>query len=408
MVSDYVLTIQLNPSQLNQQLQKLQQAMGGGTGTSQSSTTKSPFEKIMKFGVIALGVGELVKMVKSISSLIVDSSPMLKQMLNLFNNELMLMLMPIGNFIGFVLQPILLVMLRYVVLPFYRYFMPLAQRYGLTIGDGLARLIIPMLGFFTDPVGSLEGLGALIGKNISGVLTAVWNVTPIGVLINALSNPAFLQDVTNFGKALSTMATIANAWLTNQFANITGALGSLATQANLWLTQQWSGITQIFTNIYSGALGWLDGAWADVGKFFSTLGNDVKYITNTSWGVFKDFFGILSKDIAGDALTAWSDVVGFLQWMGQAIGNGWNILVNAIKSLTGGFISLPTWGGTGSSATSTSAPTAQVKTSSSTASSTQPIINVIFQDAVYGLQDFEKVVGQMVQKSYNRGRVTGR
>ena len=116
MAGQYVLTVKLDPSQLNAQIQRIQAAFGGGTGTGGSSSggQQSTAKSLLKLGLVAAGIGTLVKLIMKITDLVVSSSPMLKQMLNLFNNELMLMLMPIGNFIGFILQPILLVLLRNV------------------------------------------------------------------------------------------------------------------------------------------------------------------------------------------------------------------------------------------------------------------------------------------------------
>ena len=56
-----------------------------------------------KLGIITGLVGIVVGMVK----LLVGSSPMLKSILKLFNFGIMLILRPIGDFIGFMLRPII-------------------------------------------------------------------------------------------------------------------------------------------------------------------------------------------------------------------------------------------------------------------------------------------------------------
>lgn len=117
-------------------------------------------KNIAKLGIIAVGVGSIVGMVKKLTSLVVDASPMLQAMFKLFNFSLMLIFRPIGDFIGFLLRPIILMFLRFFVLPWYRTMLPTAIRMGNIIGNTVAPVLQSLFEF-------LGGIGDII----AGVFT---------------------------------------------------------------------------------------------------------------------------------------------------------------------------------------------------------------------------------------------
>lgn len=90
-----------------------------------------------KLGMIAGLVGIAVGMVK----MLVSSSPMLKQILKLFNFGIMLILRPIGDFIGFMLRPIMLMVLTKFILPFYQNALPMMQEMGAMVGEKLVPIV---------------------------------------------------------------------------------------------------------------------------------------------------------------------------------------------------------------------------------------------------------------------------
>jgi len=69
---------------------------------------------------------------------IIDSSPMFKQMLKLLNFGIMMVLRPIGDFFGFMLRPILIMLLRKLIIPFYQTALPLLQQFGTILGEQIA------------------------------------------------------------------------------------------------------------------------------------------------------------------------------------------------------------------------------------------------------------------------------
>jgi hypothetical protein len=140
----YTLKIDIDDSKirdLEKRLSKLMSgtATGGMAGVSGAATGKtgaggSIQKNIAKLGLIAIGVGSLVALVKKIGGMLVDSSPMLKGMLKLLNYSVMLIFRPIGDFIGFFLRPIMIYFLRSIALPWYKQMRPIMQKLGSMIG----------------------------------------------------------------------------------------------------------------------------------------------------------------------------------------------------------------------------------------------------------------------------------
>ena len=122
-------------------LSKLQAIMTGGNkgGAGGLGGGKGSLSMITQLSGIALGVVGLVSLVKKITSLIVDSSPMLKQVLKIFNTAIMFIFRPIGDFIGFFLRPMMIFFLTTIALPFYKDAMPALRKLGNLLGTGLLK-----------------------------------------------------------------------------------------------------------------------------------------------------------------------------------------------------------------------------------------------------------------------------
>jgi len=107
---------------------------GQGGGGDKSGMMKN----IAKLGMIATGVTGVFALVQKLVSMTIQASPMLQQMLKLFNFGIMLIFRPIGDFFGFFLRPLIIYFLRSVALPFYREWRPILQKLGAFLGDQLA------------------------------------------------------------------------------------------------------------------------------------------------------------------------------------------------------------------------------------------------------------------------------
>ena len=127
------------------------------TGTGKAMSANFNAFKKTKGGGAAVGIASKVpQMVKlagigaalaggaGLGKMIVDSSPMLKAMLKLLNVGVMLILRPIGDFIGFMLRPLLLQFVTKVAIPAYKSGSKLAKEWGTKIGKVLLLM-------FTNP-----------------------------------------------------------------------------------------------------------------------------------------------------------------------------------------------------------------------------------------------------------------
>jgi hypothetical protein len=98
--------------------------------------------------LVGIGAGLLAG--AGLSKLIIDSSPLLQAMLKLLNVGIMLILRPIGDFIGFLLRPLLIEFVKKVAIPAYKGGAKLAKKWGDSLGNALLDLI-------RDPIGALTG-----------------------------------------------------------------------------------------------------------------------------------------------------------------------------------------------------------------------------------------------------------
>ncbi len=117
-----------------------------------------------------------------LGKMIIDSSPMLQAMLKLLNVGIMLILRPIGDFIGFMLRPLLLQFVKKVAIPAYREGAKFAKEWGTKMGKALLLL-------FTNPMEFLD-------KAIIQPIKAQWEKQAAGLdrwfrIIGILLNPFY-------------------------------------------------------------------------------------------------------------------------------------------------------------------------------------------------------------------------
>ena len=130
-------------------------------------------------GLGIAGVGLLTKAFRKA----LDSSPMLKQMAKLLDFGVMLLLRPIGDFFGFLFRPILILLLRKFIIPFYQEYMPLMRKMGNDIGKFMAGGI----DVITNPMG-LAAIGGIIGSFVVAKIIS-WKAA-----LNKAVSPAFPKD----------------------------------------------------------------------------------------------------------------------------------------------------------------------------------------------------------------------
>ncbi len=173
----YTLKIDIDDTKIRAIEQRLMNIVGGGKagGIGSQMTTvaggggknANMMKNIAKIAGIAVGVIAIVAMVRKLTDMLIQSSPMLQQMLKLFNFGIMLILRPIGDFIGFFLRPIILYFLRNIAIPWYR----LSRNWFMTAGAKAGQA------FINNPIGSiiatLGGVGGSFIINIEAILGSV-------------------------------------------------------------------------------------------------------------------------------------------------------------------------------------------------------------------------------------------
>ena len=221
--------------------------LGGGGGSS------GMMKNMAKLGGIAIGIIGIQKMVKQITGLVVQSSPMLQGMMKLFNTTVLMILRPFGDFIGFFLRPIMIYLLRNIALPMYQLLAPVLRQWGSSLGNTL-------VGFLSDPFGTLtqwwlswnwfDGIG--LNKIQDGLVV-------IEDVLNALN-----IDLSGVSLALSEAFTTAldniTTGLTEAFDGITGFFTDSWAFVTSTLQPAWDGLTAFFQSIidtFSNFIDWL-------------------------------------------------------------------------------------------------------------------------------------------------------
>lgn len=175
----YTLKVDIDDSKIKELEKRLSNIMGltpisGKAGIGGETSTGGLFKNLSKLAAIATGVGGTVVLLKKIMEKTVESSPMLKGMLKILDVGVMLILRPIGDFIGFFLRPLLIFFLTRIALPFYDAFEPLAIQFGDFFGDKVLKLISSPQGAAAVIITSLMAGWAIL-RIISGFLSALVN-----------------------------------------------------------------------------------------------------------------------------------------------------------------------------------------------------------------------------------------
>ncbi len=161
---------------------------GGESGLGGLSGAKEFFGKHKMGMMIGAGsAGVLIGIFKKA----LDVSPMFQAVKKLLNFGIMMVLRPIGDFVGFLLRPIMVWMLRKLIIPFYTTFLPLAQQWGTDIGN----LVV---GFF-DWIASWTSIN---DKKSSDVIAHIDRADAISTLKDLDGN--MIESNKDLGKLITT------------------------------------------------------------------------------------------------------------------------------------------------------------------------------------------------------------
>jgi hypothetical protein len=181
----------------------------------EKSTNKNRAQLVKIAGITAglIGVAGLGKM-------IIDSSPVLQSMLKLLNVGIMLILRPIGDFIGFMLRPLLIEFVKKVAIPAYKDGSKFAKQWGSKVGAGL-------LDFIHNPI-------AAMGAMIVGALTTWW-AGPISVGTGLLGDDPEATKSSILNTVYGESPEAFNIGDTNAKDQVGGMFGQLQLDVTAWL-----------------------------------------------------------------------------------------------------------------------------------------------------------------------------
>ena len=295
MAEQYILKVKIDDSDIRKLEKRLAAlltgksigGMSGGGSSGAGGYNANMGKNLAKLGIIATGVVGLLALTKKVASVLISSSPMLQQVLKLLNFSIMLIFRPIGDFIGFLLRPIMVMFLRKFIIPWYTTALPVMTKLGAFIGDFVSKLM---------GKDGIEGIAASLG--LIGVAVA----GGIGItMASAKLAGAVLTNMISYG------GKMAGVNFSKQ------AIGTTGGQTGLKATSTWKQFSAQITNLKS-ALKFPKPTW--VTKFQSVLQNFINVLKPA-----KPAFQATGKGGFGSTATVTQNKPGFVKTGAMGSGN---------------------------------------------------------------------------------------
>ena len=232
MAEQYVLKVKVDDADIRKLEKRLAGILTGKgiTGGSGSGGNGALGKNLAKLGIIATGVVGILALTKKLTGMLVDSSPMLKQMLKLFNFSIMLIFRPIGDFIGFLLRPIMVMFLRKFIIPWYTTAMPVITKVGSFVGEFIAKLMGE-----GGIVGIATSLGVIGVALTAGIGLTVASVKVAGRILANMMSAGGKMAGTSFSKT-SVGGFKADSTWTKFKAQITSLKSAFKFPKPAWVT----------------------------------------------------------------------------------------------------------------------------------------------------------------------------
>ena len=256
----------------------LAKAMGGGGKGGKGKGSIGGLAGIAGKGMLLLGgigvaIGAILGAVKAISG----SSPMLKQMFKLMNFGIMMIFRPIGDFIGFMLRPILVMLLRNFIIPWYKDAMPIMQSMGAIFGGSMAT---DLMNFFKNPsqviADGLQGLLTGTAETVTSMLNGTFDWVTFNAELLAALKTIFTDwnPVWQIGKILGESIKLMD-WdsVDGVFSGVGDAFNTAVQKA--W-DDAWNGLVWEVSFFFNDITKAWDDAWADIGWELSFIFNDIE------------------------------------------------------------------------------------------------------------------------------------
>jgi hypothetical protein len=304
---------------------------GGGSLAGLGDLKKIGMKGMLKLSLIGLAITAIMGSIKAIAG----SSPMLKQMFKLMNFGIMMIFRPIGDFIGFMLRPIIVLLLRNFIIPWYTYAMPILQSIGGFFGG---RIAADLESFIANPSQAIaDGLNSLgkwasdginfllsdamdwaqLGKDlVAGVITIFTDWNP-GYQFGLILRDAFkLMDWSSINSSWDQVGKNIRAaigtWFQGGIDKIVGGAFFVYTAIKDWFTDKLDKLTIGAIFVYTAIKDWFTDKLDKL-----TIGATFVYTA------IKDWFwnGLNSIE------TSWNDL---WSWISDWIKSGINSITSGI------------------------------------------------------------------------------
>lgn len=246
-----------------------------------------------------------------------DASPMFQQMIKLLKFGFMLVLRPIGDFFGFLLRPIVIMLLRRFILPFYQKYLPLMIQMGNDIGEILTKWKTPWDNLesnmtFTprddDPLFGTDGAITKWARELDDFDWEQWN-------------------------------TSITDGLGNLFPNVPSAFGENFDSNLQGLKDSWDSILNQFSIMGSNSKNWIKNKWDDLLGWFNSIAADVDLggTAQKAWNRFTTLMTAIFDSIVSVLISIpskiWSKITGLADTVGSIFGGIITALLNAVESV---------------------------------------------------------------------------
>ena len=291
----------------------------------------------------------------ALGKMIIDSSPLLQQMLKLLQFGIMLVLKPIGDFFGMMFRPILILLLRKFIIPNYQKIMPMMLKMGAEIGE----MLVGFLNFFTgDWIKNINwgevantalkllipayGIGSVLYDYFkdnpidwSAIFPAIdWN-NVLPKLDTTVIDKSWGKVVDFYGDMGIDLTSMEGYWNSlNKFWT------SVGTGVKDNLQGYWDRLVGFYKGVYDTVKGSLEGYWNKVTSFWLGVSQDVTGWVKEKWDKITKFFSILDSDVGGWVKEKWDSFTSFISdklggiW--NSLGKHWNNFVSFFASIGNG------------------------------------------------------------------------
>jgi len=167
--------------------EKVDEKQGGSGKLAEGISSMKAFAEKHKTGILigAGSIGILLTVLKKAF----DVSPMFQAIKKLLQFGFMLILRPIGDFFGFIMRPIMVMMLRKFIIPWYKDVYPVMKKLGTWIGNQLVPFVEDVANFFSSQGGQATAATAAGAVTATAIVKKLKSAKVIPAAAGATPSP---------------------------------------------------------------------------------------------------------------------------------------------------------------------------------------------------------------------------